>query len=802
LSAESFRIAIVGAGPGGLSAASRAAELGVSHVLLEQSAAHANTIERYQKGKHVMAEPNVLPLRSPLPFAAGVREHILEEWGAGLDRLGVNLRCQSEVTRIEGERGDFKLTLKSGESLRAEHVIFSIGVQGNPRRLGVPGDDLPCVQYTLDDPDDYQGETIVVVGAGDAAIENAIALARANRVFIVNRAEEFARVKDGNLSLILKAIEDETLGCFYKSSCVSITATAGAEAPYLLTLATPEGDTAVPCHRIIARIGAVPPRKFVESCGIRFPSSDVAALPELSAQYESNVPGLYVIGALGGYPLIKQAMNQGYEVVSYIQGEAVEPADEPLLAEKFSKLSGRLSVTETLQRMQQRIPLFADVNPLMFRELILGSAVHCPHEGDVVFRRNDYTNSFYTVLDGSVQIELGEGSDSRRITLVAGQFFGEGSLLSGRRRSAAVYAGAGCVLIESPRRDIVKLMNSVDSVRSVIDRLFIVRAIQTGFAPNTPFEVLAPIAARARLNRYKRDEALFKEGEPGDRLHLVRSGSVAVSRNFGGREVTLSYVAAGNYVGEMALLGRTSRSATVRAAVPTETVSLDADAFAELMAHNPALRGDIENVMRKRIVSNAQAQSSDAGGNLISFLMRQGLGEATDVLLIDESLCIGCDNCEQACAATHGGTSRLDRAAGPTFAHVHVPTSCRHCENPHCMKDCPPDAIRRAPNGEVYIRDNCIGCGNCERNCPYGVIHMASTPPPQPSLWASLLFGSEAPPVESTGQGKAPKKAVKCDMCKDQSGGPACVRACPTGAALRVSPAEFVEFVSTGVAER
>ena len=118
------------------------------------------------------------------------------------------------------------------------------------------------------------------------------------------------------------------------------------------------------------------------------------------------------------------------------------------------------------------------------------------------------------------------------------------------------------------------------------------------------------------------------------------------------------------------------------------------------------------------------------------------------------------------------------------------------------MKDCPPDAIHRAPNGEVFIADNCIGCGNCERNCPYGVIHMAAKPPKKPGLLSWLMFGAGPGPGESPYDPLKPppaseKKAVKCDMCKDLKGGPACVRACPTGAALRIGPDEFIAYAQS-----
>ncbi len=113
------------------------------------------------------------------------------------------------------------------------------------------------------------------------------------------------------------------------------------------------------------------------------------------------------------------------------------------------------------------------------------------------------------------------------------------------------------------------------------------------------------------------------------------------------------------------------------------------------------------------------------------------------------------------------------------------------------MADCPPDAIHRAPNGEVFINDSCIGCGNCERNCPYGVIQLSAKAPAKPGLMSWLLFGSgPGPGQDKSIKGEGPKKAVKCDMCKDIEGGASCVRACPTGAAIRVRPDEFLSKIA------
>ena len=775
---DHFEIAIIGAGPAGITAARSAAENNVSHVLIERREI-GNTIYDYQLGKYVMAEPTKLPLRGKVEFEAGSRESILEKWNQAITDGKVNVR-KADVTAIKKTEGGFQIEAGAG-SCTAKHVILAIGVQGSPRKLGVPGEDLPHVYYTLADPGAHVGKDVLVVGAGDAAIENALALCEKNTVSILNRSGEFPRAKEANIAKILDAIKNSKIRCFYNASVSKVE-------DQKIFINTPDGEVELKCNHIIARLGCILPRKFLEDTGIQLPSADPNAVPVVNSRYECNVPGLYILGALIGYPLIKQAMNQGFEVIEHILGREVEPADQVLVKEKLQVLPG--DVNENLKMIRSKLPFFKDLSDPQFRELIIDSTVHRKKPGEVVFERNDYTDTFYSVVSGAVGVQI---SDTKSISFKEGSFFGEMGLLSGRRRTATVKATEDTILLESPRKQILKLNNSVASVKQSLDEVFMIRALQTSVFPDADPQFLVELASRAKMKKFKKNDVLFKEGDLGDVVYVIRKGSVKISRrNSSGMDVAQTYIPAGNLVGEMALLSATpvARSATVTAVVPCETILIEKQDFQELLERNPETKKRIGQLVAQRKIENITEEQSEYRGRMLDFMMSEGVTDADNFLLIDSDLCVGCDNCEKACAATHEGCSRLDRKGGKNFASIQIPVSCRHCENPLCMLDCPPDALTRMPNGEVIIRDSCIGCGNCTRNCPYGVIQLIHEHEHHGFSLLSLI-GLGKKPVDT---GAA--KAAKCDMCSHLNSGPACVRACPTGAAMRVNPSKMLSIIA------
>jgi CRP-like cAMP-binding protein/Fe-S-cluster-containing hydrogenase component 2 len=410
--------------------------------------------------------------------------------------------------------------------------------------------------------------------------------------------------------------------------------------------------------------------------------------------------------------------------------------------------------------------------------------------GDVVFARNDFTDTFWSVVSGAVEVEV---DAQTKIRLGQGEFFGEMGLISGRRRVATVRAASSeTLLLETPRKQMLKLIASVESVRRALDETFAQRVLQTSIFPKATPSFLMALTKRVTMRRFKKGEVLFAEGDVGDKLYVIRKGSVKISRrNRQGVDITQTYIPAGRYVGEMALLSAQElpRSATVTAAVACETLVIEKDDFRAILQHFPEERTRVERLAEERRIENATIDQRESSAALLDFMFGEGLSDAENVLLIDSDRCIACDNCEAACAATHGGYSRLDRKGGKSLATIQIPISCRHCENPLCMTDCPPDALSRMPNGEVIIRDSCIGCGNCVGNCPYGVIRVVHE---KVSSGKSLLNWFGWGEVE-----EGPAKAAKCDQCHDLKGGPACVRACPTGAAMRVNSARLIEIAKS-----
>ena len=833
---SAYKIAIVGSGPAGLSAAARAAQLGLSHVLLEKSDHHlSDTIYKYQKGKHVMATPSQLVLRSDMDFDAGKREKVLGTWDEQAERHKVNVKKDAEIASITGAKGNFTLRTKKGEVVEAENVILAIGTQGNPNLVRCPVGEGAVVQYQLDDPGEYHDEHIVVIGAGDAGIENALGLAadpeQRNQVTIVNRSADFATAKDANIKALLAAEAEGRMTILRET-------TANRIDKGWITFDTRDGELKARCDRVIARMGSAPPRAFVEGCcaefeekddprnpgkkvkgvvagtGIQFSSADRVSYPKLSPTFESTVPGIFVIGALAGYPLIKHCMNQGYDVVEFINGNtALKPADQPILEAKFKDLPGRREVEEWLEFLRTRVAILEGMSPLQMREFMLDSKVRHYPAGAVIFERNDPGSSLFAIADGSVLVEIDPKDRSRTVPIGAGSIFGEVGLISGRRRGATIRAAEDSIIVEVSRLAALKLMSAVPAAKRAITRISTERQLLQMFGSGLTPDDLVEVLETSEIKNVKAGETIINEGEDGYDIFVIRQGSMVVEKNIGGKAVFLSYLPAGSYVGEMALIEGGRRSATVRAAIKSEVIRLEGDAFRRLLANKPQLLARFKQDMAARQQTNdfIEAQKDSFGGavdlysSVASFLVENGIGEATDVLLIDEKLCVGCDNCEKACADSHDGLSRLNREAGKTYAHLHVPTSCRHCEHPHCMADCPPNAIHRGPDGEVFIDDSCIGCGNCQRNCPYGVIRMDKVPPKKPGLLSWLFFGVGPGPgepskkwVEARVDPETPKKAIKCDMCSGIDGGPACVRACPTGAAIRVGPEDFLSVARLG----
>ncbi len=191
-------VVVVGAGPAGIATAIGLKARGVRFRLVDQGTL-GGSVAHYPRQKVAMTEPVDLPMVGKFGKKLISKEELLASWERILEKTGITVESGVKVTGIEGEDGRFKVLSERG-TLAGSKVVLAIGRRGTPRKLGVPGEELPKVLYGLTDPDQFDGQRVLVVGGGDAALEAAIQLAKEStaEVALSYRGDKVARCREAN----------------------------------------------------------------------------------------------------------------------------------------------------------------------------------------------------------------------------------------------------------------------------------------------------------------------------------------------------------------------------------------------------------------------------------------------------------------------------------------------------------------------------------------------------------------------------------------------------------------------------
>ncbi len=397
----------------------------------------------------------------------------------------------------------------------------------------------------------------------------------------------------------------------------------------------------------------------------------------------------------------------------------------------------------------------------------------------------------------------------KTIPIRAGQFFGEIAALSRTPRTATIFAENVCQVMEIRWQGLRDIRRFSPEFREDIDQIYRERSLKTHLAESPLFRRLKSVDldkivnatqfesygdfdwypeykgtdSESHTERIAREPLIAQEGDYLNDLLLIRAGFARKSVQINHGHRTLSYLGTGDVFGleELVKSWKSKKNValqhTLRALGYVNVLRVPAQMIEQMVLPQLGAEDMPDELPERQSTSSTWdyvEKASVMNEGFMNFIASERVSNGKATMLIDLNRCTGCDDCVRACASAHDGNPRFARH-GKTFDHVMVANACMHCVDPVCMLGCPTGAIHRtALNGEVEISTStCIGCSNCANNCPYDNIRMVEV-------------GDESGETHFDLDTELPRlQATKCNLCLDQTTGPACQYACPHDALIR-----------------
>jgi len=275
-------ILVIGAGPAGIAASLRAIQHKLKYLTLERDEI-GGTVAKYPRQKLVMTSPVEFPMYGKFKKTELSKENLLAFWDKVLHRADFKVRTGQKVEDIKrGADGIFTVKTQDSE-YRSHAVILALGRTGTPRKLGVPGEELPKVMYRLIEADHYVNKKILVVGGGDSAVEAAMGLAHqvGNKVTLTYRGAQFSRIKERNSQRIAECMKSGKVEVLFNSNPVEF-----KEQSVLVDVAGTQRE--IPNDYAWIFAGGTPPNDFLKKIGVGFGAQDMTQDASHEAKQQSE----------------------------------------------------------------------------------------------------------------------------------------------------------------------------------------------------------------------------------------------------------------------------------------------------------------------------------------------------------------------------------------------------------------------------------------------------------------------------------------------------------------------------------
>ena len=262
-----YDLVCVGAGPAGIGATLAAKKAGLKCYTFDQGDI-GGTVFNFPRNKIVMTAPVNLPIYGKVKLNETTKEALLALWNDVIEQTKLEFSSGEKMTGLEnigsGEKNLFKVTTSKGE-YKAKRVLLAIGRRGTPRKLGVQGEERPTVTYRLLDAEQHKGESVLVVGGGDSAVEAAIAISEeklGNTVTLSYRRDTFSRIKPMNRTRFEEAVEAGRVEFLGGSNVKEIKAGE-------VDIAVGDEERTIPNDYVYIFAGGELPNQFLKNIGIR-----------------------------------------------------------------------------------------------------------------------------------------------------------------------------------------------------------------------------------------------------------------------------------------------------------------------------------------------------------------------------------------------------------------------------------------------------------------------------------------------------------------------------------------------------